>query len=64
MKPIAYVPFMKDKDKNTVVRLKDFKKMSGLIGPKALRSFVIKGRKLNQTTDPPCEDSFNMLVRG
>ena len=45
--PLPTYPLMKDKDQNPVVLVKDFKTVSGLIGPKALRSFVIKGRKLN-----------------
>ena len=47
MNPLPTYPLMKDKDQNPVVRVKDFKTVSGLIGPKALRSFVIKGRKLD-----------------
>ena len=38
---------IKMRDQNLVVRGKNLKRVGELIGPKALRSFVIKGRKLN-----------------
>ena len=48
-KPIAYVPSYKrlgSKPRSSGKKIQK-KQIGGLIGPKALRSFVIKGRKLN-----------------
>ena len=64
--PVAYVPSIKGKDQNAVVRLKDFQKLVDSILntiPKVLR-YPREKTQPYETTSPPCEKSFNLLVRG
>ena len=55
----------KMRDQNLVVRGKNLKTNEWIDWSKSLKVFCYQREKTQpKTTNPPCEDSFNILVRG